>query len=247
MEESICFLETSSGIPFGIMGRAEHAPVLFIFALSIQETLENEHYARVGKLLLEDGWNAVSLDAPCHGSDLRKGEPFGLDGWRVRIEDGDLLILDFCRQASEVLDHLIKKGVTDPQRVAACGTSRGGFLAMHFAAFDARVQAVAAFAPVTTLQALKEFEGIKDSSTVLSLDLTRQTQTLAERAVWISIGNDDRRVGTDHAVRLARDIAGAAVAQGLFANIELHVLTYQGHTVLPEAHDAAAAWLQTKV
>src|SRR5207237_9901005 len=131
-----------------------------VFAASAEESLGSADFNKVWRLLGRQGYLCVSLDVPCHGED-QKAKENGLAGWRVRLEKGDTLIPGFVAKASAVLDHLIKEGYTDPRRVAACGTSRGGFIALHFAAAEPRVRCVAAFAPVTNLLALREFAGME--------------------------------------------------------------------------------------
>ena len=65
-------------------------------------------------------------------------------------------VAEIVAKARAVLDLLVHQGIADPERVAACGTSRGGFLAYHFAASESRVKAVAGISPVTRLNALRE-------------------------------------------------------------------------------------------
>src|SRR5207249_1758397 len=125
----------------------------------------------------------------------------------------------------------------------ASGTSRGGFIAMHFAATDPRVRCVAAFAPVTNLLTLREFAGMEQHPATTSLALIHHAEKLADKAVWIIIGNKDERVGTDHAIALTRKIVAAWTHPERPANIELHVLPSMGHGLPANAYDEAAAWL----
>ena len=101
------------------------------------------------------------------------------------------------------MDYLITNGYTDPAKTNVCGTSRGGFAALHFAASDARVKCVAAFAPVTDLAVLSEFDGVGQKLSVRALALTEQTKNLAGRNIWLVIGDRDKRVGTDSAIDFA--------------------------------------------
>jgi predicted esterase len=77
--------------------------------------------------------------------------------------------------------------------------------------------------------------------------LRRQADKLADRPVWIVIGNRDERVGTDRAIAFTRELARAAAARKLPALVELHVTTTPGHSTPPAAHDEAAAWLAARV
>jgi dienelactone hydrolase len=241
--------ETPAGVRYALRAPAEGqrpAPVLLVFATDAQRSLA-EPYDGAGRALAEHGWLCVALDAPCHGADSRPGEPPQLEGWRARVAAGEPLLTEFCARASAVLDLLADEGLADPRRVAACGTSRGGFLALHFAAAEPRVGAVAAIAPVTELGALREFAGLEDDPAVAALDVAAQAQALAGRPVWITIGNRDARVGTDRAIRLARRLVEAAPADAAIAPVELHVTATEGHRADPRAYQDAATWIAARL
>ncbi|MEO6436196.1 MAG: prolyl oligopeptidase family serine peptidase, partial [Tepidisphaeraceae bacterium] len=240
-------LRTANGVEFAVLGEKpdKPAPTLFVFANDVQTTLTNADYNKIGVILQRDGYLSVSLDAPCHGNDNAEKLENALTGWRQRIERGEDLIPSFTSRCTQVLDHLIAEGWTDPARVAAAGTSRGGFLALHFAADEPRVRAVAAFAPVTKLGALAEFDGIKDSAATAAdaLSLDHFADKLAGRPMWICIGNNDLRVGTDDAIAFNRRVVEASVAAKKPALVEIHVTASEGHTVHPTAHAEAAAFI----
>jgi len=223
--------------------------MLLLFALAGADTLTTEPYCRVGRLLHGRRWNVASLDLPCHGADRRAGEPaerigWELDAWAARIATGENIVADFRQRVSDVVTHLIQEKLADPGRIAAAGISRGGFMAFHAAAGDPRIRAVAAFAPVTDLLALSEFAGQAADPLVRGLALANIAAALADRAIWISIGNHDERVNSQKAAAFALAAADASAARGLDANITLHLLPTPGHTTQPEWHDDAAGWLQ---
>ena len=242
-------LQTPSGVRFGILGDkpAAPAPTLFVFAGTLETSLGDDNYIKMGLLVAKEGFLCVSLDAPCHGADQKPGEPSGLEGWRARLEKGDDFLAAFNAKASKVLDYLIQERYTDPQKIAAAGTSRGGFLALHFAASDPRVKYVAAFAPVINLLALREFHGLEKHQLTQALTLTNFADKLAGRAFWVCIGNNDQRVGTDYTIAFTRKLTEVAVARDKPANIELHVMPTVGHSIHPTAHDEAAAWLLRQI
>ncbi|MBI3461528.1 MAG: prolyl oligopeptidase family serine peptidase [Planctomycetes bacterium] len=242
-------LRTPSGVRFGILGEKGSSPLgtLFVFASRLEHSLGNDDYIRVGRILAKQGYLCVSLDLPCHGEDAKPGEPGGLSGWRARLEQGDDVVPAFVAKAMAVLDYLIQEGYTDPQKVTACGTSRGGFIALHFAAADPRVQCVAAFAPVTDLLKLSEFTGMENHAATKSLALANRAEQLAGRAVWICIGNNDQRVSTDSCIAFTRRVVEASTAQGKPANVDLHVMTSVGHRIHGTAHEEAAAWILATV
>jgi alpha-beta hydrolase superfamily lysophospholipase len=225
------------------------APTLLVCAGAAEETITHEIYGRTGRHLQTQGWNVVSLDLPCHGADQREGEPEGLAGWRARLEKGENFVADWRRRVDEVVAYLVDQGIADPACIMADGTSRGGFLACHAAAAGPKsgdfgyVRAVVAFAPVTDLLTLREFAGMENDPLTQQLALVNQADALADRAVWIIIGSDDERVGTDQAMEFSRRLVRAAGERGLEPQVTLQVVPVPGHASKPEWHDLAAAWI----
>ena len=232
-------LRTPAGVEFTVIGEKPPKPVptLFIFALDAQTTLTSADFNRIGAALRREGFLCVSLDAPCHGADNAEQQENALVGWRMRVERGEAFIEAFTSRCTAVLDHLASEGWTDPERVAAAGTSRGGFLALHFAAAEPRVRAAAAFAPVTRLRALGEFDGVKNPDAADALSLVNVSPKLTDKHIVLYIGENDRRVGTEHAIQFARTLPA----------LELHVTKTEGHRVLPIAHTEAAEFIAERL
>lgn len=238
-------LRTPDGVRFALLGkkRSVPAPTLFMFAFDADTTLSNKDYDQICRLLSQQGYLCVSLDLPCHGEDVREGEPQQLEGWAARAQRGEDFVRPFVSGASEVLDYLIDQGYTHAQRVAACGVSRGGFMAYQFAAADARVRCAAGFAPVTDLKQLREFSSCEVDAVVRRISLSAAAEKLADKAIWLCIGNNDERVGTDAAIAFAREVAQSAVRAGMPARVDLHVMVSDGHATPSQAHSMAADWI----
>lgn len=236
---------TPGGVSFGVIGRRPTAPAktLFVFANDVSTTLESDDYNKVGKALLAEGYLCVSLDLPCHGKKAVAGEPAGLEGWAAKLKGGEDPIEPFTKDASAVLDFLVAEKLADPRRIAVCGTSRGGYAALRFAAAEPRVRCVAAFAPVTDLPSLQEFKGLEANALTNAAALRNHADKLTARPVWMCIGNNDERVDTDQAIAFSRAVVKASAAVQKDAMIELHVMTSRGHTIHPTAHAEAAAWI----
>lgn len=242
--------KTADGIEYGLWGtRATYpAPTLFIFASDIKATLDNPYFRQCGDALSEQGYLCVSLDLPGHGVDQREGEPGALGTWRTRSDGGEDFIAPFTARVRVVLDHLIATGASDPARIAACGTSRGGFMALHAAAADPRVKAVAAFAPVTNLMALREFGGAKNTEHVATLSLLANAEKFAGRAVWLIIGDRDDRVSTDDAIAFARRATAISLEKTEAADVTLLVIPEpKGHTTPQGAPELAATWIAERL
>jgi dienelactone hydrolase len=241
-------LRTRSGTAYAVLPfhAAPPAPTLLLLAMAGADTLTTEPYCRVGRLLHAQGWNVASLDLPCHGADRRpdeRGVPTELADWATRITAGEDIVATFRAQVNDVIDHLVASGAADPSRIAAVGTSRGGFMAFQAGAGDPRIRAIAAFGPVTDLLALREFAGLEANPLVRRLALADAAAALADRAVWITIGHADSRVGTDKAVAFAETLRNAAAARNLPPRITLRIMPVPGHTTAPGMHEEAAVWL----
>jgi len=246
MNDMIHILETHSGIRFGCLGEkpTSPAPTLIVIGNELEYSLTNNEINEVGKLLESCGVKCFAIDVPCHGADQREQEPEGLKGWRSRLENEENMVLDFKQRISEVLNFLIQQGYSDSGKIGLAGTSRGGFLALHFMAAEPRVRCAVAFAPVTELTVLEEFHGLELHPLTRSLDLIHQSVKLAGKPMWMCIGNNDWRVGTDRLMKFTHSVS-SLVSKGIIAPVELHVMPTDGHYTHTSAHSEAAAWLKT--
>jgi dienelactone hydrolase len=247
-EEAPSLLELTAGVvKFSAIGPLPKspAPTVLIFAMDRQTSLQTRSFNRSGVILRDmHGFFCVSIDVPAHGEDARPGEKTGLPGWRARLERNENFVSKFVERATSVLSHLIAQGYTDRNRVAIVGTSRGGFLALHFAAANAEVDAIVALAPPVDLSRVREFAELKDHPLTRSLALLTLAQKPGlQKPIWITIGNNDDRVDTDECIRFARAVAEAAPAGTAMRPIELHVVPGDGHRQPPGTHENAAAWI----
>lgn len=248
-DDSVEVLKTPSGVRFGIWPKRpiKPAPTLFVFASSIEGTLESAYFRQAGDALAKEGWVLVSVDLPCHGQEVRPEESAGLSGWRSRIDKDEDIMQKFTPKLKSVLDQLIKEDIADPQQIAALGTSRGGFVAFHFAAADKRVKWVAGFSPVTDLAALSEFRGAQENPLVSRLKLENQAEKLAGRSLWLVIGDRDTRVSTDAAIQFARRVTTVSLKKGLSPQVDLHIIAEpKGHTVPKGYAELAADWFRAR-
>lgn len=250
------FLKTDKGAPFAILGEkpAAPAPTLFVFGGDMRSSLMGEDVNHLGRMLVPHGYLCVSVDMPCHGFDVRPGETGGdLVHWKERVLKGENIVEVFDKHFSHVLDYLVSEKFTDPADVAVAGTSRGGFLAFHAAAADARVKQVVAFAPVTHLPALREFAGAEKDERVLALSPIHVADKLAGRPVWIVIGNSDARVSTSDCLELGLELVRKSKGKKNPIPVEIRLVgtidhrlhatpkTEYGQWTAP--HEDAARWL----
>jgi dienelactone hydrolase len=239
-------MTTKAGVRYGIWPArpSAPAPTLFVLASTIEGTLNDTYYRQSANKLSTLGYLCVSIDLPCHGQEVREGEPPQIQGWCYRCEHGEDIMADVTKRLSAVLDELISTGMTDPQRIAVCGTSRGGFTSLHFAAADPRVKAVVALAPPADLNALREFQKSEKREMAERLALKNLADKLIGRPIWLIIGDRDERVGTDLLISFARTTTAAALAKKAPSWIELRVVPEPGgHRIPPGTADLAADWI----
>jgi len=241
-------LTTDSGVRFGSLNPLPNqpAPTIFMLAVDIETTLEG-NYSLAGQILARRGYLCVTLDVPGHGQDADPAEGNALVVWSHRIDCGETPISDFAAKVSRVLDYLIANNHTDPDQVAVCGTSRGGFLAAHVAAADSRYGYTAQIAPVTDLRVLTEFQDAQRPEAVEVVSLSNVAARLAGRPLWTLIGNYDQRVDTDSVIAFTRSVVRASVAAGLAPDVELHVVTSEGHSTPADTHEMVANWLLARM
>lgn len=246
-DESVERLTTKAGVRFGLWPQRpkKPAPTMFVLASTVDATLKSAYFRQAGEMLAKEGWLLVSIDLPCHGEQVRPGEGSGLAAWRVRVERDENVVEEATGRLSQVLDYLLAEGISDPERIAALGTSRGGFIAFHFAAADKRVKCAAAFAPLTDLTKLSEFRGAEDNPLAQSLALDRRAEALAGRPLWVVIGDRDLRVSTDAVIQFTRRVTAASLQKELSAQVDLHVIAEpKGHTVPAGYAEVGAAWFR---
>lgn len=235
---------SADGITFAILGekRESPSPTLFIFATNGAQTLSETLFVECGRILEETaGFLCVSLDLPGHGAQAAPKGPGGIGAWRAAAERNEDFVSPCARRASAVLDYLVREGYTDERRVAVMGISRGGFMAFHFMAREPRVRAAVGISPVTDLPVLTEFAGLEHHAFTRSLAAASLVERLADRSIWISIGNNDRRVGTDSAIAFSRALVQAVPTTSRPAPVVLLVEPSDNHRQVARTHQAAAA------
>jgi esterase FrsA len=246
---------TDGGVRFALTAPegTRRAPLLLLSGGERRPTIEGESGNTLGWALAKRGFVQAAVDSPCHGDDVRPGEPSGLAGWRSRLDKREPLLASFMKQTSSVIDYLVAQGIVDPERIGAAGSSRGGFLSLHLAAADPRIKFVVAFAPVSDLLALREFAGMADPGPARALDVMTLAEKLVDRPIWLSIADNDERVGSRHAIDFMLHMMRISKRHKLPMthfwsgdDIRLTVTPAEGsngHVSYSPAHEDAAAWV----
>jgi dienelactone hydrolase len=246
VETGIRIERLPDGTRYGIIGGKPERPAPLIVMLQggLEGALAEPLYTATARLLVRQGYVAVVLDAPAHSEDARAGEGAELAAWCRRLDAGEDLLGALQERVGRLLDWLVREGHADPRRLAVAGTSRGGFLAFHVAAADPRFRCAGAISPVTDLRRLREFDASVRPERAAELAIDRLVTRLAGRPVWISIGNQDERVGTDSVIACSRRLVEAAAGE---APVELHVHAVPGHRSTIRDHELLAAWIAAQL
>jgi pimeloyl-ACP methyl ester carboxylesterase len=222
------------------------APLLVSLGTAAHANLTHLDFSRQGLLLREKGWNVVSVDPPCHGEDLRSGERAEILGWVDRFAKGEDTVAAFVARTNDVIDELVRDGVARPGAIAVMGISRGGFLAFHVAAGNARIGAVCTLAPVADWSVLREFAGMTENALVKGTAVMNIADTIT-CPVWTIIGSSDDRVDTGKTVEVMQRLLANNTKRETKLAIDLHLTSTPGHLSLAWWHDEGARWLTERV
>ena len=151
------------------------------------------------------------------------------------------------KRATVLLDYLVKERYTNPAHIAVFGISRGGLMALHFGAADARVGTIVLFSPVTDLLQLQELSQMEHPERARALAAVHLANRLYSK---IPSGSPLEipiiASATQQAIEFDERIIEMSEAQGLVPPIELRVLPTSGHTTPDGAYVQAASWLLTQ-
>jgi len=195
--------------------------LLLSFAMDWKTSLCAEPYNLTATKFLQQGHRVASFDLPNHGQRVDEfGE--GITGFRNAIVAGKNPFARFIHEAKSAIDFWVEQNFATPGRIAVCGTSRAGYLALRLAGEDQRIAAVAAFAPVTDWHYLEEFQHDKNREDVAELQSSNYVHGLAGKSTFVVIGNHDERVSTACCCRFYLDLLEANHGNAEQINFQIH-------------------------
>lgn len=220
-------------------------PALFYFALSGEESLRQDPYNQPVAYLASPHLRIFSADLPYHGQGRSAKDAMPL--WIKELSSGSDIITPFVDEICVAVEELHAQGALIPQRIAACGLSRGAFIAFHVAARLHGIRTLCGFAPLTSCPALREYAHVPHHPLFDALDARHLAHALCDRKLRFYIGNNDTRVGTRSCFHLVETLVEKALQRQVRSPaIELHILPsigYMGHGTATETFHQGAAWL----
>lgn len=228
--------------------RVPRDPILLLtFAGDRDTALTDVIYAETARIFLAHGYRVASFDLPNHGVCANKyGE--GIAGMRNAFIAGNDPFDTFVKDGKAVIDSCIKKGFARPGRIVVSGTSRAGYLALRLLAEDKRIAAAAVYSPVTDWRDLSEFTVEKTRADLAAIRLSKFSDKLAGKPVFIMIGNQDDRVSTASCSHFYGDLV-AANTRHAFKDSRLcfRLKNAPGHRTFASWHEEGAKFLMQEV
>jgi esterase FrsA len=218
-------------------------PSVIYFSLSGEESLGLDPYNQPAVFLSERGVRVFSITLPGHEGDFPHNHAIKQCG--DSPESGETSIKKFIDTCKLVIDHLVHDHYIDVNHLGVAGLSRGAYIATQLAAKDERLKTILGFAPLTTLETVKE---LQDFGTALyPLSLQALIPELADKKVRFHIGNYDTLVSTPRCFSFIHELTESCYQKNRrFPPIELIIypsIGHKGHGTPPEIFLAGSEWL----
>ncbi len=205
------------------------------------------------------GVDVIACDIPFHPEGITSYDA-ALEKLREAARSGQKVITPFAQKVAQALFEMDEKGLISLSQLALAGLSRGAFCAIHtLSALSKKCPEislpVALLAPLMSLlpqkESLEEPDSIEREFFPLQLPIP---------SLFLSIGNDDRRAGTEASVSFFQRFAEKAKTALLKSeNIKLrsaspdatlHVhasIGFQGHGTPDSVFELASSWIQAQL
>jgi hypothetical protein len=203
-------------------------PALFYFALSAEESLKQDPYNQLVVFLTSSRIRIFSADLPFHGKGYLSKD--AMSHWSKELAAGNDIISTFVNEMALGIEELLAQGVLLAHHIAACGLSRGAFIATHLAARKEVIRTILGFAPLTSYSFLKEMLHVPQHPLFDALDLKHLAKKLYDRKIRYYIGNHDTRVGTHACFQFFDVLVQTALHHQVRSpSIELRIVPSIGH------------------
>lgn len=217
--------------------RQDFLPCVFYFALSAEESLSTPPFCSPVNFLLQNrSIRVFSVDLPFHGSGHSSID--AMPKWIDHVDQVEEFLSNLSLSLKMLFSYLL------PSKVAVMGLSRGALIAGKIAAQHSLISHMVLFAPLLSLQNLKEGFDLPLSK---NISLESEVSALASKKTQIYIGNRDTRVSTDACYQWTRALIEEAYAKKIRSlQIELFLqpsIGYLGHGTSEKSFQNGANWL----
>ncbi len=220
-------------------------PTVFYFAISAEESLTLDPFNQPVLPFLNEKARVFSITLPGHEHPHVKED--AMTYWQENLLKGNDLFSPFRNGVKALIYELIEKNIALSEKIGFMGLSRGGFAALHVSKVLEFNVPIVLFAPLLDLEQVQEFESMP-KNILLDHMIGPYVSKYARDTIWMSIGNNDTRVGTKSAIAWFQSVCETALAEGLRTpRIELHIspsIGYKGHGTDQPTFNRGALWLK---
>ncbi len=221
-------------------------PAIIYFAVSKEESMTLDPFSQPVKLLENKLCRVISFTLPCHGEGFDKMH--AIQEWADGLKINPDLFSDFIKSCSNEINALVEEGIIDADHIATFGLSRGGYFATLLAAFNSKIKAILAFAPITNFSHLHEFQNGFDYKFI---ELNNSYEKLLNKELRFYIGNRDSRVGTECCFEFIKELTDMSYENGIRSpKVELVIspsIGMKGHGTAPHTFQDGINWLLSKL
>lgn len=220
-------------------------PAVVYFALSAHDSLYTDPFNQPVLSLQSPTIRIFSITLPYH---LEYPAETVLQIWADQLSQGSRFIEDFLHEVTDYLQNLLHKNMILPHQFGVMGLSRGVWVATQVMSRLKEIRSLLGFAPMTTLQTLKEFKSLK--SVLEPFDLVHTIDHLLKRPIRWYIGNHDTRVSTSACFDFILKLAEATYPHHRSPPVELLItpsLGRDGHGTSPQIFHQGALWLKEQL
>lgn len=218
-------------------------PSVIYFSLSGEESLGLDPYNQPAVFLSERGVRVFSITLPGHEGAFPHSN--AIKQWGDSPQTGETSIRKFIDTCKSVIDHLIFSNYIDKDRLGAAGLSRGAYIATQLGAKDKRIKIILGFAPLTTLETVKELQDF--GAALFPLSLQALIPELTDKTMRFYIGNYDTLVSTKRCFSFIHELTESCYQKNRrFPPIELVIypsIGHKGHGTPQEIFLVGSEWL----
>lgn len=238
-------------------------PTCLYFTASWKDSLYHQELSKLTTFLLNKGIDVISCDIPFHHESMTSYDT-ALNELTHNAQIGNKVVIPYAQALSKSLLEMHDKQIISLTGFAIAGLSRGAFCALHVVNILSHLLEqreientipIALLAPLLHLLSREEHLTEPDS-----IERELFPLRLPIPPLFLSIGNADKRVGTDTSLMFFKkfsDESSAILKKSKKGSLSsscidstLHVypsIGFQGHGTPSSVFDLASSWIENRV
>ncbi len=210
---------------------------ILALAGSAEQTLHLDPLNTPVKLAHEAGFNVISCSLPFH--DEESSPDIAIQKWYEALNRQEDPLTPFFSETAA----LLKAHISSDEPIALMGISRGAFAAFHLARFLPKIPVIG-YAPITSFSDLPLTDVGKSFAHSRMLEPSQIIKDLKDNPIFIAIGSQDIRVGTEHCFHFHQELTSSRHHS---IPCELYIgpsIGFKGHGTTFERFEMGISWLK---